>query len=116
MKKATHKKKLAILGVLGITLVSQALPATATATSGNMEKKLNQSNIFKDTDTIVELSSGVRVHGKVEIYNMSDLTKPILSLDTDKNAFAKKAGEVKNGAKLDVIQVPKPTIGGAIRS
>ncbi|MBL3716249.1 hypothetical protein GHK52_05395 [Lactococcus garvieae] len=60
----------------------------------------------KPTDTIIELSSGIRVHGEITIYDMVNPDKPILSINTDHNSKAKILEEIEAGAGLDPIQVP----------
>lgn len=95
--------------------VSGTAQATAKLEQPEESKVTKKSAEFKDTDTVVELSSGVQVHGQIEIYEMSNPNQPILSLDTDKDTRAKKYGDIKRGAKPNIVQVPKSGLEPFVR-
>ncbi|MGY3712110.1 hypothetical protein [Lactococcus petauri] len=61
---------------------------------------------YKDTDTIVKLSSGALVHGKVSIANISDPDKIIFSIDTDKDSRARTVADIKKGVSLETVKTP----------
>lgn len=60
---------------------------------------------IKDSDSIIKLSGDVYVHGEVTISNLEDINNPIIKLDSNNNALAKTAGEIRNGKTLEEIKV-----------
>lgn len=108
MKSKKHFLTIGVLTLItAFTIGGGTEKAFASAVSvSNPSSQKSSGETVKDTDTVVELSSGVRVHGEIEIYDMSEPEKPILSIDTNRNSKAKTIAEVKKGAKLEPVQVP----------
>lgn len=99
----------------GLALASTALlicfgspiKVAASATEGPSSRIQKSNSSLKDSDTVVEISGGVLVHGEISIYDISNPDEPVLTLNTDDNQKAKTMKEVNNGAKLETVQVPE---------
>lgn len=94
--------------LMGTLLVANS--AYASATSGNFNlaptnnSELLSSDRISNDDTILRLSDNTYVHGKVTLYNILDLNNSVISLDTDNNALAKKAGDIRNGEAIEPLE------------